>query len=302
MFKEIPSNVVFLSGMLGAGKTELKKKIAKELDFVIPYSKCEMTDFTDTFERQIRRIAKYRIDFERICKLATNNPEKIILADRCILDAHAYLDAFLKLGWLSTEEWDMCKRLTKEMFPTNQERPCQVIFIQPSFNKIKETLKQKQDAKGLKWQEDFEKYIRTVYEMYNNLNIMGGEKYYSDDYEKIEKAIKNYLIDLHTTREEIHNDLLKHCHNENTKFTDFSGSMFFQMWGSTCGGFEGIGGSAMTVQRTWVFLPKVDNEDIHVYFDNRYAYSVPKDNKAFMKDLAKNSIAGVGEYKKKYLK
>ena len=184
MFKEIPSNVVFLSGMLGAGKTELKKKIAKELDFVIPYSKCEMTDFTDTFERQIRRIAKYRIDFERICKLATNNPEKIILADRCILDAHAYLDAFLKLGWLSTEEWDMCKRLTKEMFPTNQERPCQVIFIQPSFNKIKETLKQKQDAKGLKWQEDFEKYIRTVYEMYNNLNIMGGEKYYSDDYEK----------------------------------------------------------------------------------------------------------------------
>ena len=73
-------------------------------------------------------------------------------------------------------------------------------------------------------------------------------------------------------------------------------------YGSTCGGFEGIGGSAMTVQRTWVFLPKIDNEDVHVYFDNRYAYSIPKGNKAFMKDLAKNSIAGVGEYKKKYLK
>ena len=30
MFKEIPSNVVFLSGMLGTRKTELKKKIAEE--------------------------------------------------------------------------------------------------------------------------------------------------------------------------------------------------------------------------------------------------------------------------------
>ena len=301
MFKEIPSNVVFLSGMLGTRKTELKKKIAEELDFVISYSVCEMTDFADTFERQIRMIAKYRIDFERICKFATKNPDKIILADKCILDAHAYLDAFLKLGWLFIEEWDMCKRLTKEMFPTNQERHYNVLFIQPSFDKIKETLKQKQEAEGLKWQEDFEKYIRTVHEMYNKLNIMGGKKYCSDDYEKIEKAIKDYLIKLHTAREQIHNDLLKHCHNEHTKITDFSGSMFFQIWGNTSGGFEGIGGCAMTVQRTWVFLPKVDNEDIHVYFGSRYAYSIPKDNKAFMKDLVKNSIAGVGEYKRKYL-
>ena len=197
MFKKIPNNVIFISGMLGAGKEELKKKIAKELDFVISYNECEMTDFTDKFESQIRMIAKYRIDFERICKLATQNPKKIILVDRCILDAHAYLDTFFTLGLLSLEEWDMCKQLAKDMFPTNQESHYNVLFIQPSFDKIKETLKQEQEAKGLNWQEDFEKYIHTLYEMYNKLNIMGGEKYCSDDYEKIEKDIKDYLMNLH---------------------------------------------------------------------------------------------------------
>ena len=33
--------------------------------------------------------------------------------------------------------------------------------------------------------------------MYNKLNIMGGEKYCSDDYKKIEKDIKDYLMNLH---------------------------------------------------------------------------------------------------------
>ena len=65
-YKNFNSKLVLKNNLIGI-RVPILKKIAKELDFVISYNECEMTDFTDKFESQIRIIAKYRIDFERIC-------------------------------------------------------------------------------------------------------------------------------------------------------------------------------------------------------------------------------------------
>lgn len=76
---------------------------------------------------------------------------------------------------------------------------------------------------------------------------------------------------------------------------------FEQMWGNTSGGFQGIGGCAITTQRTYVFIPKdsIDNNTCFVFFGGNFAYQVQK-SKEFLRDVKNENIAGVRDYKNKY--
>jgi hypothetical protein len=80
---------------------------------------------------------------------------------------------------------------------------------------------------------------------------------------------------------------------------------FTQWWGSTALGFGGIGGQAMTEARTYVFIPEIDDQQAHVYFGSRYAYSVPREyispNSSFMEDIRHQNMEPVYR-KEKYFK
>lgn len=79
---------------------------------------------------------------------------------------------------------------------------------------------------------------------------------------------------------------------------DFDLYTFEQMWGSTALGFGGIGGSAMTSARTYVFVPVSCNQKCFVYFAGRFAYAVNYSEK-FMEDVRKGnmeSVARAGKY------
>ena len=68
---------------------------------------------------------------------------------------------------------------------------------------------------------------------------------------------------------------------------------FDQTWGSTALGFSGIGGSAMTKARTYVFVP--DNYDkALVFFGGRFAYECGM-NELFEKDLREKRMVSVME-------
>ena len=95
--------------------------------------------------------------------------------------------------------------------------------------------------------------------------------------------------------EEFRNHLNDWTHHD---IADFQMETFVQVWGSTSGGFEGIGGAAMTEQRTYVFIPLVDGENCQVYFGGRYAYSVSYSN-VFMEDVKNRQVKGM-HGKKKY--
>lgn len=73
---------------------------------------------------------------------------------------------------------------------------------------------------------------------------------------------------------------------------------FEQTWGNTSGGFEGIGGSAMTNQNTYVFIPEEDLPCI-VFFGGKFAYKIPYSSE-FIEDVRKQRVAGMSSYKKKY--
>lgn len=80
---------------------------------------------------------------------------------------------------------------------------------------------------------------------------------------------------------------LKEQHIKRVDDDDFDIHIFEQMWGNTSGGFEGIGGSAMTMQTTYVLIPKFDH-DCLVYFGSKFAYKVPYSQKFIADVLAKN--------------
>lgn len=69
---------------------------------------------------------------------------------------------------------------------------------------------------------------------------------------------------------------------------------FQQWWGSTTGGFGGIGGSAMTQMRTYVFVNIKSCVDCVVFFGGRYAYTVRRTDK-FLADVLKSDVRGVWE-------
>ena len=97
----------------------------------------------------------------------------------------------------------------------------------------------------------------------------------------------------------INEDLPYRFKNVYTKVADFEMYDFEQTWGSTSLGFSGIGGSALTSARTYVFVPAQCEEDCFVYFAGRFAYSVPYSSK-FIEDVAKGNVAAQHE-KGKYI-
>lgn len=79
---------------------------------------------------------------------------------------------------------------------------------------------------------------------------------------------------------------------------DFEMETFTQTWGNTSGGFETIGGDAITEQRVYVFVPVSTDENCFVYFGGRFAYEVPF-SQIFMTDIRDRKVAGL-HHKSKY--
>lgn len=80
---------------------------------------------------------------------------------------------------------------------------------------------------------------------------------------------------------------------------DFALYMFEQYWGNTTGGLEGLGGSVITCQNTYVFIPRYESENCLVFFGDKFAYNIPYSEK-FMMDVLDRNVAGAVSYKKKY--
>lgn len=82
----------------------------------------------------------------------------------------------------------------------------------------------------------------------------------------------------------------------------FTLETFVQLWESTTGAFGGIGGSAMTEQRTYVFVPKyrIHDDFALVFFGGRFGYMAYSQNKNFIDDLKNCQMASVSDHFKRY--
>lgn len=100
----------------------------------------------------------------------------------------------------------------------------------------------------------------------------------------------------------IEQELPNHCVNFGQYFPKhFRMETFEQVWNNTSGGFESIGGDALTCERTYVFIPYPEiDEPCQVYFGSRYAYSVSTKCEQFMDDVCNHRVAGYNTAKKNY--
>ena len=73
---------------------------------------------------------------------------------------------------------------------------------------------------------------------------------------------------------------------------------YTQVWGNTSGGFEGWGGSALTEQRTYVFINTEANRGL-VFFGSTFAYSCTL-TEDFLADVYKCKVCGVSTCSSKY--
>lgn len=104
------------------------------------------------------------------------------------------------------------------------------------------------------------------------------------------------LVVIATQLLQIHTNWRYSCRNGNEK--DFELCTFTQIWGNTSGGFEGIGGSAMTEERTYVFISKMTDECL-VYFGSRFAYSCKKSDN-FLSDVLRKDVCGLSTCRSRY--
>lgn len=87
---------------------------------------------------------------------------------------------------------------------------------------------------------------------------------------------------------------------------DFDVTVFSQIWGSTCAGFDvtsdgspAIGGCAMTKKYTTVIHETV-TDCYCVFFGDRPCYKVTNANQNFHEDLMKRQMASLSEAKERY--
>lgn len=87
-----------------------------------------------------------------------------------------------------------------------------------------------------------------------------------------------------------------HTGKAHVEIADFKLYTFVQTWGSTAGGMGGMGGCAITDQRTYVFIPDCRiTEFCQVYFGSHFAYAVPY-SLTFMQDVLDQNVAGFGQH------
>ena len=94
--------------------------------------------------------------------------------------------------------------------------------------------------------------------------------------------------------------------NKNNAGFNFNTTMFPQVWGSTCTGFDvatdgspAIGGSAMTKEYTTILCETL-TESYIVCFGDRPCYKVTNPSKDFLHDLMRHSMASLKEAQGRY--
>ena len=91
---------------------------------------------------------------------------------------------------------------------------------------------------------------------------------------------------------QINDDWFNHVSDiKKIRLDDFELYTFVQMWGNTSGGFEGMGGSAMTNQNTYVLFPLCKEEDAIIYFGGVFAYKAPI-SRVLIDDIRRGKMAG----------
>jgi len=184
-------NLVFVSGSHGSGKSTLISKLVEKIpNAVSPELRTRTPQFywggdeevmaTDFFNRQALKYAQRAIENYEYLAAAKKEPDKLVIGDRCVFDAHAYRAAGIKLGWLNKEQDLEIERNLRILNQLELLNPSCVI-LNPGFEVCKEHLEKRWKETGwVKFMERDLGYLRAVCECFEEFQGREGFFYIGD--------------------------------------------------------------------------------------------------------------------------
>ncbi len=165
---EHPLNrIVYVTGTHGSGKSMLIDNLVKahpdiyELIPRIPIPRSQ-----EIMERIMIRHFRYYLHTFYEKEWSQQHPDKIGLRDRCTVDEHTYTRGFLKIGWLTQQQFDNFLLLDKLMF-TSDKMPRNILFVNTPVPLAIENIKGRWAAgEPKKWMEDKFYYLAAVHEAF----------------------------------------------------------------------------------------------------------------------------------------
>ncbi|MEK6963144.1 MAG: AAA family ATPase [Nanoarchaeota archaeon] len=164
------SNLVFLSGPHGGGKTTLARKIQEAYPFIIlPELKTSTPKFhTGVQERQALKLCQKAIENYEVLQMAKAEPDKLILGNRCIYDGYAYSSAFRDLGWVNENEHQQLVGFSRFAFPEEIREPYAIV-LNPPFEVVWDRLQNRWQSEEKKWREEDKAYAQAACNAYKPL-------------------------------------------------------------------------------------------------------------------------------------
>jgi hypothetical protein len=181
----VQSNLIYLCGPHGSGKTSLGKALIKyDSRIIMPelYSR-NIKLHTENGQRQILKMASRALENYEYLQIAKENPQNIVLGNRCIYDVKAYNLTFLNKGWITSNMYEINNQNCKTFFSDENSEPLAII-MNPGFEIIKKHLHNRWAKHDKKWLEDDMEYNRLTCEAYAKLeqNRIIHETYKSHRY------------------------------------------------------------------------------------------------------------------------
>ncbi|MBI4141807.1 deoxynucleoside kinase [Candidatus Woesearchaeota archaeon] len=153
------SNLIFLCGPHGGGKTTLEKRLQEACPkILLPELTSKTPKFhTNPVERITMKLCERAIENYEALRIAKQNPDRIVLANRCIYDADAYADAYFAMGWITQEEHGDQHSFARFAFPKELREPYAVV-LNPLCEVVWERLQQRWLKEEKKWNEGDKEY------------------------------------------------------------------------------------------------------------------------------------------------
>jgi deoxyadenosine/deoxycytidine kinase len=167
------SNLIYLCGPHGSGKTTLERELAKDNPAIlVPDLESRCIKFhTEPAYRQILKISERAIENYEYLDIARRNPDRIVLANRCIYDTLAYVRVYHARGWTTRETFEHYMDITREFFREENAEPYAIV-LNPGIEAVQRHLMQRWKKKEKKWGEEDLEYNRLACEAFAQLREM----------------------------------------------------------------------------------------------------------------------------------
>jgi len=163
------TNIVYVSGTHGSGKSTLiGKLIDAEPTFFHKFERLDIPKCDETVERAKIRLVRYYLHTFYEDANVKEHPTQVLLCDRSALDNIAYMNGFKRLGWITQEQYEQYVQSFEYLFPSEQ-RPKNVVFVNPSLDTTIQHLKTRWQTEPKKWREDNFEYLAAVREGFQEL-------------------------------------------------------------------------------------------------------------------------------------